>query len=437
MKNRVRLSELRSIVKSIVESELDDDMNVIEVGDVVEVDNEFMGILTVRVIELVDDVLKAVGAEPGEDLGAGAEGFHGPGFVGEIDPESGESGRLVFPLNHVLPGSKMKGYFPKLGDEFDEDEYGRKTQNPYRKMAKHYSRASRSRPGDYLPEGLKMKIKLGRLKQLVAEALDPKNYSHIGDKKKGDQSSPKPGEELSMKSLGGGHVGGSGSAKATGWENVDEAEKFDDYADPYRPDWEQNPNAKRRRQLAKLKKLPKKTKLDQKDNNLSESDDDMMNEFDSVSERPELGKAIQQLAMMMQKAPPGDKNVRDLKGMVDQLVSKYKEVSSSGSSSKSARQGPGGKVAPKPPRPWELRESVPGTSQCTLELDLTVDVEDVDDYLAKWHLTGRVVDPSGPGGGWPVVDVTGDRKSLSKFVREYAHGDKDEYEWLMSMAKDC
>ncbi len=142
MKKRMTLKELRVIVRRLVETELDDELNTIKVGDVVDVDVDEIGTLPVRVIELVDDVNAAAGPR-GEPNGPGAD-FYGPGFVGEIDPSSGESGTLVFSMNQVMPGSKAKGYFPKLGDENDEDDYGRPVQNPYRQVAIHaYKRRKR------------------------------------------------------------------------------------------------------------------------------------------------------------------------------------------------------------------------------------------------------------------------------------------------------
>jgi hypothetical protein len=147
-------------------------------------------------------------------------------------------------------------------------------------------------------------VSLGFLKRLISEALqaeklDPKMYSHIKDK---EQRSPRPGDEITMTSLGGGTVGGHGDAKVDSWDKDEKPGK--------------------------------------------------LKEFDTVTDRPELGQAIQQLATMLQKAPVGDKNVRELEKMVNQLVAKYKELTTS----KSARQGPGGKVAPRPPRPWELNK---------------------------------------------------------------------------------
>lgn len=138
-------TSLRAIIRGIIAEELAkddaDDLNSIEVGDVVDVHVDEVGILPVRVIELIDDVTAvASGVDP-----RSPNEFIGPGFLGEIDPESGESGRLVFSLKQVLPGSKAKGYFPKLGSQnaagaFDDfDDYGRPANNPFRKAASRFA----------------------------------------------------------------------------------------------------------------------------------------------------------------------------------------------------------------------------------------------------------------------------------------------------------
>jgi len=108
------LKVIRKLITEALDSE--DDLNSIEVGDVVDVDSDEMGTVSVRVIELVDDV----NAHAGEPDPRNPGDFTGPGFVGEIDPESGESGTLVFSLNQVVPGSKAKGYFPRDIDDMHE-----------------------------------------------------------------------------------------------------------------------------------------------------------------------------------------------------------------------------------------------------------------------------------------------------------------------------
>lgn len=172
---KLTIGQLRSVlIETIKEDELQDespadfdleaDLDKLEVGDVVDVDVDEIGIMPVRVIEFVDDVNKDAGPR-GKPNGPGYN-FHGPGFVGEIDPSSGESGTLVCALSQVLPGSKAKGYFPRLGEPEewlngnygDHDEYGRKVQNPYRKAARQLAQDSISRQGDYSQvEGMKRK----------------------------------------------------------------------------------------------------------------------------------------------------------------------------------------------------------------------------------------------------------------------------------------
>jgi hypothetical protein len=137
---------LRMFVREAIESSeinVDDDVNSIEVGDVVDVDVTEMGIEKVRVVSLVDDV----NAEAGEPDERDPETFTGPGFIG-VDEHGDE---LVYSLNQVVQGSKAKYYFPALGSETadgrynDWDDYGRDVPNPYKKMASSHSTMSRER----------------------------------------------------------------------------------------------------------------------------------------------------------------------------------------------------------------------------------------------------------------------------------------------------
>ena len=186
MKKRVTLKELRVIVRRIVESQLDDELERVEVGDLVDVDVDEIGTLPVRVISMVDDVNKEAGPPDPRN----PEAFTGPGFVGEIDPSSGESGTMVFSLNQVMPGSKMKGYFPKLGDEFDEDEYGRPMNNPYRKGARRHAVASISRVGDYLPEADKDEEHPDPTGKDWDSGLDESEKDHEGDPRWDNHADP-------------------------------------------------------------------------------------------------------------------------------------------------------------------------------------------------------------------------------------------------------
>lgn len=152
---KMSVGELKRLVREAAESEGDGDgdLNTLEVGDMVDVDNDLIGTVPVRILGFVDDVRKAVGMPDDEHVHPGDELFKGPGFEGEIDPSSGESGKLVFSLDQVMPGSKAKYYFPKLGDEYEEDEFGRPAQNPYRDAGRRFAVKARSRSGDYAPPG--------------------------------------------------------------------------------------------------------------------------------------------------------------------------------------------------------------------------------------------------------------------------------------------
>lgn len=170
---KVTLREFRQLVRRIVEAQLDDELNTIEVGDVVDVDQDTMGTMSVRVIELVPDVRKAVGMGADANEHPSDEEFRGPGFVGEIDPDSGESGSLVFSLNQVLPGSKAKGYFPKMG----WDEWGRDVPNPYRKMAKRFATGAVEPAHTSYVSGL-------------SDELDESDKDHEGDPRWDDHAEP-------------------------------------------------------------------------------------------------------------------------------------------------------------------------------------------------------------------------------------------------------
>ncbi len=150
---KTTLGKLRDHIKRALtensDAQINDEFNTVEVGDIVDVDVDEIGILPVRVLELVDDVENVSGPEdfrkPGE--------FSGTGFVGEIDPDSGESGTLVFSMNQVLPGSKAKGYFPKAdSDNWNGDDRDDVVPNKYRKMANRFATKSIEPDNSYVSE---------------------------------------------------------------------------------------------------------------------------------------------------------------------------------------------------------------------------------------------------------------------------------------------
>jgi hypothetical protein len=72
----------------------------------------------------------------------------------------------------------------------------------------------------------------------------------------------------------------------------------------------------------------------------------------------------------------------------------------------------------------------------TFELDVAYD-ETLEDALAtipkNIAVTYRVVDPNGPGGGWPVIAFTGKRKAIKRLVREwYSPDDQETAEFILN-----
>ena len=139
---KIKIKDIKRIIKEEVnQSEsIEDDVGTLQVGDIVDtMGDEFGDFEGVRVLELVDDVEAVTGVEP-DNM---STNFKGPGFVG-LTPEGDE---LVFTLDQVVPGSKLKGYFPRLGTPSsdggsydDYDDWNREVPNPYRKLASKLSR---------------------------------------------------------------------------------------------------------------------------------------------------------------------------------------------------------------------------------------------------------------------------------------------------------
>lgn len=73
---------------------------------------------------------------------------------------------------------------------------------------------------------------------------------------------------------------------------------------------------------------------------------------------------------------------------------------------------------------WEAeraarRAEAERTAVVTVELDFAHDGEGTDLFhnLHHYDCALRVVDPEGPGGGWPVISITGQRDKVRSFVR--------------------
>lgn len=78
-------------------------------------------------------------------------------------------------------------------------------------------------------------------------------------------------------------------------------------------------------------------------------------------------------------------------------------------------------------------ETVEG--QYVIELDVTTEgesfrVEDLRDDLTKdLDLTAKIVDFSGPAGGWPVVHFSGTAEAVLVLLWRYYEGDIDSVAW--------
>lgn len=66
----------------------------------------------------------------------------------------------------------------------------------------------------------------------------------------------------------------------------------------------------------------------------------------------------------------------------------------------------------------------------TLQLDVAHEEDTVEEALATIPadigVTHEVVDPNGPGGGWPIVEFTGSDEAIERLVREWYSPDDAE-----------
>jgi hypothetical protein len=104
--------------------EISSDADEIKPGDLVDVSSDYSWGTKIRVLRMVPDVREETGVPLELDDAPAAAEFQGPGFVGigteESEGDWGPNEEFVSSLNMVVPGSKLKYYFP-------EDEYGRNT----------------------------------------------------------------------------------------------------------------------------------------------------------------------------------------------------------------------------------------------------------------------------------------------------------------------
>jgi len=74
------------------------------------------------------------------------------------------------------------------------------------------------------------------------------------------------------------------------------------------------------------------------------------------------------------------------------------------------------------------------------ESDRVVGAMDMAGFAADtFGLTHELIDPRGPGGGWPIIRFTGERDAIVKLLRYYFAGSSsdarhdDEYEQLIEV----
>ena len=53
---------------------------------------------------------------------------------------------------------------------------------------------------------------------------------------------------------------------------------------------------------------------------------------------------------------------------------------------------------------------------------------EVTDFLEPLHLSHKILDHSGPGGGWPIVDISGSVENIKKYLLIYCGDDQDQAE---------
>lgn len=53
---------------------------------------------------------------------------------------------------------------------------------------------------------------------------------------------------------------------------------------------------------------------------------------------------------------------------------------------------------------------------------------EVTDFLEPLQLSHKILDHSGPGGGWPIVDISGSVENIKKYLLVYCGDDQEQAE---------
>jgi hypothetical protein len=80
-----------------------------------------------------------------------------------------------------------------------------------------------------------------------------------------------------------------------------------------------------------------------------------------------------------------------------------------------------------------VNETEPATAQAAIDefkQELLVIRRWTEEEIAE--LTFEPVTDNGPGGGWPVVRVTGDDRAMRDMLLVYTGGDEDEADYLLN-----
>lgn len=61
----------------------------------------------------------------------------------------------------------------------------------------------------------------------------------------------------------------------------------------------------------------------------------------------------------------------------------------------------------------------------TIELDVAYDkdISEVGEFAQEHGVEYKIIEEHGPGGGWPVVQFTGNKENMKNLVLAYADGD--------------
>ena len=84
-----------------------------------------------------------------------------------------------------------------------------------------------------------------------------------------------------------------------------------------------------------------------------------------------------------------------------------------------------------------IHENMRGMEMVSVELDVVTDEEagPLSEFLAiakqDYDLSTRVVSEEGPGGGWPVVEISGPSDNVQRFlVAEYGMDSREANEYI-------